>query len=159
MLQITVFLIKTTSNALELANTIINQKFIWILFFLLVSKAMLAQSASIESEIRLHQGETQLDLLTFLENGDLNSTFATYQTLQFNVESFEVVENVSYEMDANCALIPLWKQVCTDDASTCQLATIEIQTSEKSIITLTHALFSLNGVCELPNFPSSSDSI
>ena len=84
--------------------------------------------------------------------------------MQFDVETFEtrlsdVVDTVSDAMDTNCALIPLWQQVCTDDESTCQLATVEIQTSENSIITLTHALFPLNGVCELPNFPSSVESI
>ena len=69
------------------------------------------------------------------------------------------MDTVSVEMDTNCAMIPLWKQVCTDHESTCQLADIEIQTLENSIIILTQALFSLNGVCELPNFPSSAEPI
>ena len=89
-----------------------------------------------------------------LKNDNENSTFSTYRTTQFNVETFEtemvtVVDTVSNEIDRNCAMIPLWKQVCTDDESKCQLADIDIQTSENSIIISTQALVTLYGVCEL----------
>ena len=149
ILKIVVHLIIATSKTIDLANTLMNQKFIWILMFIMVSRAMTVQTASINSEVHVQEGGNKVDLIKFLKNDNENSTFSTYRTTQFNVNTFEtemvtVVDTVSNEIDTNCAMIPLWKQVCTDDESTCQLADIEIQTSENSIIILTQALFTLN---------------
>ena len=68
----------------------------------------------------------------FLEKGDANRTFVTYRTERFNIASYEtrvadIKDNVIYRMDEVCAIIPLWKQVCTDGETTCQLAEIEIE--------------------------------
>ena len=60
-----------------------------------------------------------MDLIKFLDNGIENSTFITYRAKQFNIETFEtplvdVVDTLTDAVDANCAMIPLWKQVCLD---------------------------------------------
>ena len=123
-------------------------------------KFTLSQGANIDSDAHSTTGERQADLLTFLEkvapmkpclhmklNNLMLSPIADY------------LDSISDNMKEAWALIPLWKQMRIEEPSTCQLTSIEIETLENAISTLTHALFSLNGVCELPSFPSSNEVI
>ena len=101
-----------------------------------------------------------MDLIKFVDNGMENSTFTTYRTKQFNIETFEtklveVVDTLTNAVDTNCAMIPLWKQVCLDDEPTCQLAKIEFESAENAITILTQTMYSLSGACKLQDFPSS----
>ena len=87
ILKLVVHLIIATSKTIELANTLMHQKFLWILMFIMISRAMTVQTASINSEVRLQEGGNQLDLIKFLKNDNENNTFST----QFNVETFKTV--------------------------------------------------------------------
>ena len=114
MFRIVVNIIIATSCTLELANTLLHQKFLWVLLFIVLGRAMTVQSATINNAVSLQEGEKQLDLIKFLDNGIKNSTFTTYRTKQFNIETFEtkmidVVDTLSNALDTNCAMIPLWK--------------------------------------------------
>ena len=71
----------------------------------------------------------------------------------------DVMNIMFYELESNCATIPMWKTVCADNASSCQLANVEIQTSEDAIVILSQSLFSMRRVCEMPDYPTSDESI
>ena len=66
-----------------------------------------------------------------------------------------VVKTLTDDVDANCAMISVWKQICLDDKATCQLPNIKIETSENSLRILTQTLYTLSGTCEMRDFPSS----
>ena len=124
--RIVVNIIIATSQEFELANTIFQQKFMWISLFLALGNIMVVHSAPINNALGPQEGGNQLDLIKFVDNGMENSTFTTYRTKQFNIETFEtklveVVDTLTNAVDTNCAMIPLWKQVCSDDEPTCQL--------------------------------------
>ena len=150
---------------LKTLNNIFSKNIVWIFFIILATKGLVSRAAAIPgSEVQIGQEGQQLDLMSFLNRGEENSSFVTYQTSSFEIKSFEIVleevkEELYYSLESNCASIPIWKTVCTDDASSCQLADINIKTSENSITILSQTLFSLSRVCELPNYPSSAESI
>ena len=66
-----------------------------------------------------------------------------------------VLNTMTNEVDANCAMISVWKQICLDDTATCQLSNIEIETSENSLRILSQTLYTLSGTCKMRDFPSS----
>ena len=143
-------------------NSFFSQKLLWIFLIILATKGLLTNAASIpKSEIRLQPEGQQLDLLSFLNRGEENTSFVTYETSKFNIQTFEisleyVMEDLFYDLYSNCATIPMWKTVCDYAASSCQLADINIKTSENAMIILSQSLFSLSRVCELPDYPSSA---
>ena len=141
-----------------------NGTLLWICMIILASKFAFSHGVHIDLNAQLTTGERQADLLEFLEQGGVNETFATYEAEQFNVISYEspitdYLDSISGNMDKACALIPLWNKMCAEEPTTCQLTSIAIETLENAISTLTHTIFSLNGVCELPDLPSSKEVI
>ena len=105
-----------------------------------------------------------MDLLSLLDKEEESSSFVTYETAVFEVQMYEIdlekgMEDLFYNLESNCATIPIWKTVCDDDTSSCQLADINIKTSENAIVILSQSLFSLSRICELPDYPSSAESI
>jgi len=115
-------------------------------------------------ENQLQPENQQLGLLSYLNGGEETNSFLTHETSQFIIQTFkisliDVMENIFYDLDSNCATIPMWKTVCADDASSCQLANMEIQTSEDAIVILSQSLFSMRRVSEMPDYSSSDESI
>ena len=55
-----------TTQTLKLVNNILHQKLLWTVLFIILTKSMDSQEASINSAIRLQEGDNQLDLLQFL---------------------------------------------------------------------------------------------
>ena len=93
-----------------------------------------------------------MDLLSFLDRGDENTSFVTYETARFEVQTYEidleeVREGLFHSLESNCAMIPMWKTVCDDDAPSCQLADINIKTSGNAMVILSQSLFSLSRIC------------
>ena len=112
-------IIITINRTLELINTIFQQRFLCVLVFLAVGGVLKVHTAPVNNALNLQEGGNQVDLIKFLDNGIENSTFITYRAKQFNIETFEtplvdVVDTLTDAVDANCAMIPLWKQVCLD---------------------------------------------
>ena len=138
MVSIMICLLKTV-------NSIFTQRLLWILFILMATKGLLSEAASItNSEVQIQSEGQQLDLLSFLDKGEENSTFVTYQTARFEIQTYEidleeVREGLFYSLESNCATIPMWKTVCDDDTSSCQLADINITTSENAIVILSQS--------------------
>ena len=125
---------------------------------------MYSQGASFNSAIRLQGGNSQLNLLNSLHKDNGNTTFTTYQAHQFDIETFEtklvnIVDTASSQMSSNCAILNLWDQLCKDDNSTCQLAEISIQSTENAMTLLAQGFYTLNGVCEMADFPATTEII
>ena len=129
------------------------------------TQGLLSNAASIpNSEIQFQPEGQQLGLLSYLNGGEEIKSFLTYEMSQFTIQTFEislndVMNNMFNKLESNCATIPMWKTVCADNASSCQLANVEIQTSEAAIVILSQSLFSMRRVCEMPDYPSSDISI
>ena len=69
------------------------------------------------------------------------------------------LSNIDENLSEVCSLIPLWNEICKEDPPSCQLSSIEIENLENTIYTLTRTMFSIYGVCELQDLPSSKEII
>ena len=59
----------------------------------------------------------------------------------------------------SCNSIPIWNDLCMKDPSNCQMARLNIDNAESTMKILTQTLFMISRICELPTYPSSSESI
>ena len=136
-----------------------------ILMILLTNCSFTNATLTPNTGIKFNQANHQKGLLPHLiGGGEANKSFSTYKTDHIAIQMFEirlenVIDNLFNKLEANCATITLWNNICEDDTTSCQLAEEEIQTSESAIVILSQSLFSMRQVCELPNYPSSEDSI
>ena len=65
---------------------------VWIFFIVLATKGLISRAAAIPgSEVQMGPEGQQLDLMSFLNRGEENSSFVTYQTSSFEIKSFEIV--------------------------------------------------------------------
>ena len=137
---------------LKMINSIFTQRLPWILLILIAAKGFYAASIP-SSDIQLNSDGHQVDFLSFLSKGEENSSFITYETTRFDIQTFEIEldevrEDLFYGLESNCAMIPMWIRVCADAASSCQLSDVNIKTSENAIVILSQSLFSLSRICE-----------
>ena len=152
-------------SIMKLLNTMLSKNIVWSFFILLAVKGMLSQGASVpNSNVQLEANRPQINLTTLLSRGNDNSSFILYPTYSFEVKSFEldlgdVKNGVFFSMETSCSSIPIWDKICSDDASNCQIAGLNIKNAESTMEILSQTLFSLSRICELPNYPSSINSI
>ena len=62
-------------------------------------------------------------------------------------------------MPTNCAILFLWDTLCKEDNSTCQLAGVSIQSTENAMTLLAQGFYTLSGVCEMADFPATTEII
>ena len=133
---------------------------LWGIVFLLAIHPQLIRGSPVPSgEISSH---SSLD--TMLETINIEKSFVVYSLESYDATSFtfnlrEVKTEEFYGMDTACKAISSQHELCLHHPASCQSSQISINNFEEVIKIRTRSLINLKRVCEMPDYPDSTEII